>query len=81
MERRAGLENGVDGCQRFAEGVRLEERTVARRVHVCEIEDRAHPARLSGDLDDVVDGAEVAHAAHDLDAERHRTILAFEAFS
>src|SRR4051794_28301879 len=47
-------------------------------MHVGEVEHRSHPTRPLGDLDDVVDGAEVAYAAHHLDSERHSAVLALE---
>ena len=76
-----GVEHVVDRLERLGEQARLEIRAVARRVHVGEIEHRPHPARLSRDLDDVVNRAEVAHATHHLDTERDRTTLALESFA
>ena len=43
-----------------------------------EVEHGADPAEAARDLDDVVGRAEVAHAAHHLDPERHRAILSLE---
>ena len=48
-------------------------------MHVGEVEHGADPAAAAGDRDDVVEAAEVVHAAHHLDAERHRPVFAFEA--
>ena len=56
----------------------LEKRAVARRVHVREVDDRPHPAGAAADLDAVLERAEVPHATHHLDPERHRTVLALE---
>ena len=64
--------------QRLDERLDGEERAVGRRVHVREVEHRADPVEPRRDLDDVVDRAELAHAAHHLDPERHRAILALE---
>ena len=41
-----------------------------RRVHVREVEHRADPRHARGDLEHVVERAELAHAAHHLDPER-----------
>ena len=81
MERRARLEDGVGRLERLDEQRRLEVGAVARRVHVCEVEHRPHPARALRDLDDVVERAEVAYAAHHLDAERHGPLLALESLA
>ena len=71
----ARLEHVVDRLERLREEARLEVRAVARRVHVGEVEHRSHPAGARRDLDDVVERAEVADAAHHLDAERHGASL------
>ena len=47
-------------------------------MHVREVEHRPHPVDRRGDLDDVVDRAELAHAAHHLDPERHSAVLRLE---
>ena len=47
MKRRVVLENGVDGGERLRERSRVEKGTVARRVHVREVEDGTNPARAS----------------------------------
>jgi len=44
-------------------------------VEVCEVDDGPDPARAGGDCEDVVRGAELAHATHDLHAERDSAIL------
>ena len=61
-----------------ANGSTVEERAVGGRVHVREVDHGPHPAEPSRDLDDVVERAELADAAHHLDPERHRAILALE---
>jgi hypothetical protein len=50
-------------------------------VHVGEVEHGADPAGAAGDLDHIVEAPDLAHAAHHLDAERHRAVLPFEALS
>ena len=78
MERRVGREHAVGELERVAEALGLDERAVARRVHVREVDDRAHPAGAAADLDAVRERAEVPHAAHHLDPERHRSVLPLE---
>ena len=78
MERSARLEHGVRLLERLAERVGLEEGAVARRVHVREVEHGPDPVDAARDLDDVVDRAEVAHAAHHLDPEGHAALLRLE---
>ena len=56
--------------ERLAEPLGLEERAVARRVHVREVDDGSHPADAAADLDALLERAEVVDAAHDLDPER-----------
>jgi len=81
VERHLRLHHGVGGLERGGEGLDVREPAVARRVHMCEVEDGADPAGAAGDRDHVVEAAEVVHAAHHLDAERHRAVLALEALS
>jgi len=81
VERRAGLEHLVGGLERRREGFDVREGAVARRVHVCEVEHRADPAEPPRDLEHVVEAADLAHAAHHLDAEGHGAALALEPFS
>ena len=50
-------------------------------MHVSEVEHGPDPAGAPGDLDDIGERAEVAHAAHHLDAERHRAVLALESLA
>jgi hypothetical protein len=50
-------------------------------MHVGEVEDRANPAGALGDLDDVVDRAEVPDATHHLDPEGHGSIFAFQSLT
>ncbi len=78
MERGAGLEHAVGELERLAERLRLGERAVRGRVHVREVDHRAHPAGTPADLDAVGERAEVAHATHHLDPERHAASLAHE---
>ena len=54
---------------------RLREAAVGDRVQMREVEHRADPARARRDREHVLRGAELAHASHDLDAERHRAVL------
>ena len=74
----SGVDDGVGELERLAERLRLEERAVARRVHVREVEHRPHPVDAAGDLDDVVHRAEVTHAPHHLDPERDASSLGLE---
>ena len=79
VERRPRLHDGVGRSKRGGERLDVGERAVTRGVHVGEIEHRADPSVESArDLDHVVGRAEVAHAAHDLDAEGHQSVLALE---
>src|SRR5438874_9720790 len=48
------------------------------RVQVREVDHRADPRQLRGDEEHVLGGAELADAAHDLDAEGDRTAFALE---
>ena len=81
MKRVSRGEDGVYGRERSGERLDVRERPVARRMHVCEVEHRTDPSSSPGDLEDVVEGAEVAHASHHLDSERHGSILGLEALS
>ena len=47
-------------------------------MQVGEVDHRPHPGELRGDREDVLGGAELADAAHHLDAERHAAALALE---
>jgi hypothetical protein len=47
-------------------------------VHVRKVEHRADEGDARGDLEDVVERAELAHAAHHLDAEWDEPTLALE---
>ena len=75
------LEDLVRAGERVRERLCLDEGAVARRVHVREVEDRAHPPGAARDLEYVVERPEVAHAAHDLDAEGHGAVLRLEALA
>src|SRR5438105_15073278 len=46
-----------------------------------EVEDGADPTATACDRDHVVEATEVVDAAHHLDAERHRAVLALEALA
>ena len=81
VERRARLEHRVGRGERVRERVGLEERAVARRVHVREVEDGPDEVDRAGDRDDVVDRPEVADAPHHLDAERDEPVLRLEPFA
>jgi len=78
VERDAGLEEVVGPLEHLAERLDAREGTVACRVHVGEVEHRTHPAAAAGDLEHVVDGSEVADAAHHLDAEGDGAVLSLE---
>ena len=59
-----------------------DERTVGDGVQVREIDDRPDPAAGAGrDREHVLGGAELAHPAHDLDAEGHGAVLALQPLS
>jgi len=79
VERRAGLEHLVGGLERGGKWLDVRVGAVARRVHVGEVEHGPDPAEPAGDLEHVVEAADLAHAAHHLDPERHRPVLALEA--
>ena len=74
----SGSSTASASCERLAKPVRLEEGAVARGVHVREVDHRSHPARAAADLDAVLERAEIAHAAHHLDPERHGAALPLE---
>ncbi len=78
VERGSLGEHLVDRPERGLERLRVEIGAVARRVHVREVEDGAHPADATRDLDHVLERPEVAHATHDLDPERHCATLRLE---
>ena len=78
VERRARLDHRVGLLERGGERLDRQERAVRGRVHVREVDHGPHPVELRGDLADVVDRAQLAHAAHDLDPERHGAILPLE---
>ena len=78
VERLLGRHHRVGFRECVREGVDVEERSVGRGVHVREVEHRLHEVDARGDRADVVDRAEVAHATHHLDAERHQPILLLE---
>src|SRR5581483_373223 len=78
VERRSRLDYTVDGLERGNERVDADEPPVARRVHVRKVEHGADPGELRRDEDDVLERAELAHAAHHLDSERDGTVLLLE---
>jgi len=78
VERPAGLDHLVGGLERGRERLDVGEGAVARRVHVRKVEDGTDPAGTPRDLDHVVEAADLAHAAHHLDAERNRAVLALQ---
>ena len=81
VERCAGLDHRVRFRERLGERLDARERPVGRRVHVREVDHRAHPVEPPSDLDHVVDRAELAHPAHHLDPERHAALLCLEALA
>ena len=66
-------------AQRPGEEIGLEERAVARRVHVGEVEHGPHPGHARRDREHVIERAEVAHTPHHLDAERYCAVLLLQA--
>ena len=70
--------HGVGRLERRRERVDVGERAVARRVHVREVEHRPDEVDLRRDREHVVDRAELAHASHHLDTERHEAVLRLE---
>jgi len=78
VERCPRFHQLVGGLESGGERLDVSERPVARGVHVGEVEHGADPAAAAGDLDHVVEAADLADASHHLDAERHRTVLALE---
>jgi len=78
VERRAGLEHVVGALQDLCEGLRVREAAVGNGVQVGEVENGAHPAGASRNREDVLGSPKVPDAAHDLDPERHRAVLALE---
>jgi len=81
VERRAALQHVVGGFERGGERFDVREGAVARRMHVGEVEHRPDPAEPPGDLEHVVEAADLADAAHHLDAEGHGAALALKPFS
>ena len=75
------LEHAVGELERLAKRLGLRVRAVARRVHVREVDHRAHPAGAAADLDAVLQRAEVADAAHHLDPERNSSALPDESLA
>jgi len=78
VERPSRLDHLVHGLERGRERLDVGEGAVARRVHVCEVEDGPDPAGTSRDLDHVLEAADLAHPAHHLDAEGNRAVLALQ---
>ena len=78
MKRNVRLEDLVGRLERGREGVEVGVGTVARRVHVREVEHRADEVHLRGDLQHVVDRPEVADPSHHLHAERHEPVLGLQ---
>jgi len=75
VERCVGRTHRVGSFENLLKLRRVGEATVRHGVKMREVEDGADPARASGDREDVVRSAELAHAAHDLHAEGNRTVL------
>ena len=78
MERLAGPEYAVCALEYRGEPVDVGEGAVGGRVHVGEVDHRAHPVEARGKLEHVVDRAELADAAHHLDAEGDCAVLRLE---
>ncbi len=79
MERRAGLQHRIHLRQALHERLDTRVGAVRGRVHVGEVEHGADPTEPPRDLDDVVGRAQLTHAPHHLDPERHRPVLPLEA--
>jgi len=75
VERRAWREHFVRTGEDRCEGRRLREPAVGDGVEVREVDHRPHPTGARGDGEDVLGGAELADASHDLDAERYGPVL------
>src|SRR4051812_4386991 len=81
VERRAGLQHVICRLEDLGKGPRLGEAPVGDGMQMGEIDDRADPAGPSGDREHVFGRPELPDAAHDLDPERHCTVLALEPLS
>jgi hypothetical protein len=78
VERRLRRQHCVRSLKDLAKGLGVREATVCDCVKVREVDDGADPARACRDREDVVGGAEFAHATHDLHAEGNRAVLLHE---
>src|SRR5687768_14849202 len=81
MEGRSGLLYGINRLQCSVKRLAVRERAVARRMQMRKVEHGTDPAGSPRDLEHVVERAEVAHAAHHLDAERDGAILTPESLA
>jgi len=75
VERRRRFEHLVGTGKDGGEGSGLREAAVRDCVQVREVEHRPDPTAPRRDGEDVLRGAELPHASHDLDAERNRPVL------
>ena len=75
VERSSGREHLVGGREHGRESLGLGEPAVRHRVQVREVDHGPHPAAARRDRDHVLERADLAHAAHDLDAERNSAAL------
>ena len=78
MERRLGLEDPSASSSASRNGSASRNAPSLVACMCAKSSTGTHPVEAARDLDDVVHRAEVAHAAHHLDPERHRAILRLE---
>src|SRR2546426_2028899 len=75
------VDYGIRRPQHCGEGVRGREAAVGHGVQVREVEHGTYPGQLRGDLEDVLEGPELAYPTHDLDTERDGSPLRLEALA
>jgi len=79
VERCVRRQHRVGSFENLVECRCVGEATVRHGVEMREVDDGADPAPApGGDGEDIVRGAELTHAAHDLHAERNSTVLLFQ---
>ena len=82
MERRVRLEDLVDRRERARRTAPTSRNAPSLVACMCAKSSTGRTQPVAPrDLDDVVERAEVAHAAHHLDAERHGAVLRLEALA
>src|SRR5438034_8169530 len=75
VERHVRRQSVVDRLECCRKPVDRSERAVARRMHVSEIGNGAHPLELARDCEHVVESPELLRATHHLDPERDEAAL------